>query len=431
MSSILNAVYNNYLTSYTPKRVTRYDAHKKSELRDVYDSIVKLNKEAPWYLPTTNKATQNYAVDLKENARELHNTIAQLGGLEEDGLFSKKSAYSSDPEVASVSYIGPQKPEGPSPTLELSVLSLAASQENLGLFLPDEKVSLAPDTYSFDVGINDMNYEFQFSINEGESNRDVQERLVRLLNNSNIGIKADIVESDGNTSLRFTSEATGLPQEKQMLFSVNDNRTSKSSGTVQYFGLDYISRQAADARLSINGEERTTSSNHFTVGKMFEIELKGISPNDTPVQIGLKTDLESLTDNVTHLVGGYNEFIKAASSYLDIQARSKQLIKEFKGIAMVYGSPLESMGLTMTEEGTLNVDGDMLRQTAQQSQDITATFGYLKNFSDMLLRKTDQISLNPMDYVDRVMVAYKNPGHNFVSPYSTSAYTGMMFNGYC
>lgn len=431
MSAVLNAVYNNYLTAYTPKRVTRYDTHKKSELRNIYDSIVKLNKEAPWYLPITSKATQNYAVDLKENARELHNTIAQLGGLEEDGLFSKKSAYSSDPEVASVSYIGPQKPDGPSPTLELTVFSLAASQENLGLFLPDERVGLAPDTYSFDVGINDMNYEFQFSVGEGESNRDVQERLVRLLNNSSIGVKANLVESEGNTSLRFTSEATGLPQGKQMLFSVSDNRTSKSSGTVQYFGLDYISRQAADAKVSINGEERTTSSNHFTVGKMFDIELKGISPDDTPVQIGLKTDLESLTDNVTHLVGGYNEFIKAASSYLDTQTRSKQLVKEFKGIAMVYGSPLESMGLTMAEDGTLNVDDDMLRQTAQQSQDIAATFGYLKNFSDMLLRKTDQVSLNPMDYVDRVMVAYKNPGRNFVSPYSTSAYSGMMFNGYC
>ena len=431
MSTVLNAVYNNYLTTYTPKRVTKYDTHQKSELRNIYDSIVKLNKEAPWYLPITSKATQNYAVDLKENARELHNTIAQLGGLEEDGLFSKKSAYSSDPEVASVSYIGPQKPEGPSPSVELEVFSLATSQENLGLFLPDEKVTLAPDTYSFDISINDMNYEFQFSIGEGESNRDVQERLMRLLNNSNIGVKADIVESEGNTSLRLTSESTGLPQGKRSLFTVNDERTSKSSGTVQYFGLDYISRQAADAKVSVNGMERSASSNHFTIGKMFEVELKGISPDDTPVQVGLKTDLESLTDNVIHLVGGYNEFIRAASSYINTQTRSKHLVQELKGIALVYGNPLESTGLTLAEDGTLNVDDDMLRQTAQQSQDINATFGYLKKFSDMLLRKTDQISLNPMDYVDRVMVAYKNPGHNFVSPYSTSAYTGMMFNGYC
>lgn len=431
MSAVLSAVYNNYLSAYTPKPVTRYDTHKKSELRSVYNSIVKMNRDAPWYLPTTSKTTQNYAVDLKENARVLHNTIAQLGGLEEDGLFRKKSAYSSDEEIAVASYIGPQKIDGPMPSLELEVRSLASSQENLGLFLPDEKTELLPDTYSFDLGINDMNYEFQFSVNGGETNREIQERLMRLLNNSNVGIRADIVESEERTALRLTSESSGLPQGKSQLFTVSDEHTSKTPGTVDYFGLDYTSRPATNAEVTVNGELRTVSSNHLTVGKTFDISLKGVSPEGSPIQIGLKTDIESLTDNVTHLVGGYNDFMKAASSYLDTQVRSRQLVKELKGIALVYGSPLESMGFTMAKDGTLELDKDMLRQTASQSQDISQTFGYLKNFSDMLLRKSNQVSLNPMDYVEKVMVAYKNPGHNFITPYSTSAYSGMMFNGYC
>ena len=109
MNHILNVAYNNYLTTYTPKSVTRYDTHKKSELRSVYNSIVKLNKDAPWYLPTTNKDTQRFAVDIKENARILHNSIAQIGGLEEDGLFHKKSAYSSDDDVITASYIGSEE----------------------------------------------------------------------------------------------------------------------------------------------------------------------------------------------------------------------------------------------------------------------------------------------------------------------------------
>lgn len=431
MSAVLNAVYNNYLAAYTRKPLTRYDAHKKSELRSVYNSIVKMNKDAPWYLPTTSKATQNYAVDLKENARGLYNTIAQLGGLEDDGLFSKKSAYSSDEDVVSASYIGPEKITEPSPVVELEVRSLASSQENLGIFLPDEKSALLPDTYSFDLGINDMNYEFQFSVNGEETNRDIQERLVRLLNNSGIGIKADIVESDGSTALRLTSEATGLSQGKAQLFTVSDDHTSKTPGTVQYFGLDYVSRQAANAEFLVNGEERTASSNHLTIGKMFDVTLKGVSPEGSPTHIGLKTDLESLTDNVTHLVGGYNDFMKAASAYFDSQSKSKQLARELKGIALLYGGRLESMGFTMAEDGTLELDKDMLHRTAAQSSDISETFGYLKNFSEMLLRKSNQVSLNPMDYVERTVVAYKNPGHNFVNPYAASAYSGMMFNGYC
>lgn len=431
MSAVLNAVYNNYMAAYAPKPITRFDAHKKSELRSIYDSIVKMNRDAPWYLPTTSKATQNYAVDLKENARELHNTIAQLGGLEEDGLFSKKSAYSSDEEIAVASYIGPKKPEGPSPSLELEVRALASPQENLGLFLADERSELSPGTYSFDLGINDMNYEFQFSVSGEETNRDIQERLMRLLNNSGIGIRADIVESDGRTALRLTSEATGLAPGKNRLFTVSDDRTSKTAGTVSYLGLDHVSRQAANAEILVNGEERSASSNHLTIGKMYDVTLKGTSPLGSPVQIGLKTNVESLTDNISHLVGGYNDFMRAAASYQDTHVRSRQLVRELKGIALSYGGPLQSMGFTMAEDGTLELDKDLLRETAEKSSDISGTFGKLKTFSDMLLRKSNQVSLNPMDYVEKTMVAYKNPGHSFINPYATSAYSGMMFNGYC
>ena len=48
-----------------------------------------------------------------------------------------------------------------------------------------------------------------------------------------------------------------------------------------------------------------------------------------------------------------------------------------------------------------------------------------------MVRKTNEVSLNPMNYADRTVVAYKNPGHNYATPYVTSAYTGMMFSSYC
>ena len=431
MGPVLNTVYNNYVSTYAPKPLTKYDTHKKSELRSVYNSIVKLNKDEPWYLPTTSKDTQQYAVDLKENARGLRNTIAQLGGLEKDGLFRKKSAYSTDEGVATAVYVGSEESKAEVPDFQLEVHALATTQENLGLFLQGNgRAALPPDTYSFDVSINDMNYEFQFSVGEGETNQQVQERLVRLINNSDIGLRASLAESEGRTSLRLTSEATGLAPDRDYIFAVSDDHTSKTHGAVEYLGLDYTSRDASNASFAVDGEELTSQSNHLTLGQLFDVRLTGISPEGQPTKIGLKTDVESLTDNVFHLVGGYNDFVRAASSYLETQTRSRQLIREMKGIASVYGSSLETMGLNLTEDGTLDIDRDTLRETAAGTQDINETFGSLKSFSNMLLRKSDQVSLNPMDYVEKVMVAYKNPGHNYPNPYVTSAYTGMMFDGY-
>ena len=354
-----------------------------------------------------------------------------MGGLEENGLLTKKGAFSSDKNVATATYIGSQDIGEVSPSIQLEVETLASSQENMGLFLTDAPVALPEGTYSFDVAINDMNYEFQFSINEGETNKDVQNRLVRLINNADIRMKASIIEDGSMSALRLTSEATGLPFGKSQIFHISDNRTSKQNGTVEYFGLDYVSHYPTDARFLINGEKHSSTSNHFTVDKLFEIELKGISPEGTSTEIGLKADTESVTDNVIQLVNGYNDFIKAASSYIEAQGRSRQLVKEFRNIASLYNSSWESMGVNLADDGTLEINKDTLQQTAQASEDITETFGYLKSFSSMLIKKSNQVSLNPMEYVDKKVVAYKNPGHNFVSPYATSAYSGMMFNGYC
>jgi len=210
-------VYNFYMPAYAPKSSTPYDTHKKSELRSVYNSIVKMNKESPLFILDTSKESQQFAVDIKENARELRNTIASLGGLDEEEMLNKKVAYSSNEEIASAKYVGSKKPDDDFPSYEVEVKHLASPQVNLGNFLPaDEPIGLAPDTYSFDVGIDDLNYEFQFSIKGSDTNRDVQARLSRLINNANIGMSSQVItDEDGNTALRMESDATGLKNGKR------------------------------------------------------------------------------------------------------------------------------------------------------------------------------------------------------------------------
>ena len=431
MSSVMNSLYNNYITTYHPKSVPSARSSKKSDVQSTYNSIVKMNKDTPWYLPTTSKEIQQYAVDLKKNATDLHDMITDLNGLDQNDSLRKKSAYSSDPGAISATFIGEEIPIGIPEEFSIEVNSLASSQENMGLFLPDSPVALPPNMYSFEISINDMNYEFQFSIGESETNRDVQDRLARLINNSSIGLKAKVLEEDHRSALCLTSESTGLPPGKKQIFSVGDERTSKAKGTVGYFGLDYVSREGSDAKFKINGEDRSASSNHFTVSKLFSLELKGTTPPGEEVTIGLKTDVESVTDNIKQLIHGYNEFMKAASSYTESHSRSRALIREMSHIAGDYSNDMETLGLSLSNDGTISVDNEHLKQAAEEVQNNGGSFDYLKDFSRSLLRKSNEVSLNPMDYVEKTVVAYKNPGHNYVSPYTPSNYSGMMFNYYC
>lgn len=426
-------VYNFYMTTYAPKPCTPYDSHKKSELRSIYNSIVKMNKEAPVYILDSSRESCSFAIGMKENARELRNTIASLGGLDEDELLNKKAAYSSNENIASATYIGNTEESSSAPSAEIEVRSLASTQVNMGNYLPsDETVNLPAATYSFDVNIDNLNYEFQFNIKAEDTHRNVQERLSRLINNSNIGITSEVVtDNENNSSLRLESNATGLKNNRQNIFNISDHHTSKASGVVDYFGLDYIASTPSNASYLLNGVEHTSTSNNINIGRSYSVTLNGVSSEDgETATIGLKTDVESLTENINTLVRSYNSFLRAAAEYSDRQPKSNRIIHELGSIARVYAKGLTSAGLNLNLDGTLEVDNDTVQKTAMNGE-AKENFSSIMDFTNSLVRKSNQISLDPMNYVNNIVVAYKNPGKNFATPYITSAYSGMMFNSYC
>ena len=430
--AIYNNIYNQYLTTYSSKKsLGQYDTHKTSELRSIYNSIVKLNKETPLYILDTSSNAKNYAVDIKENARALTGTIHSLNGTDEE-LLSSKTAYSSNENIVSAKYIGPPVNTEDAPTYEIEVKSLASPQVNMGSYLPNSKIGLTPGTYSFDVGINDLSYEFQYKIEESDTNSDIQNKLSRLINHSGIGLESEVVsDQDGSTSLKIASTKVGLDFGKEHHFRISDDKSSKTTGSVSYLGIDETVRQATNASFVINGAESYAFSNNFTIEKNYEVILNGVSQEDgDTATIGLKPDLESLTDNIHLLVNSYNSFLKAASEYTERQTGSNRLLNEVGNISSFYKNELDSMGLQIQQDGSIEIDSSLLSDATQQ-ENAKELLSPLKDFSSSLLRKSAQVSLNPMNYVDKTIVAYKNPGRNFTSPYVTSAYSGMMFSSYC
>ena len=429
-SYALNNIYNNYLTTYAPKPSGRYDTHKKSELRGVYSSIVKLNKESPLSIIDSSAQSQAYAVSMKENARELRNTIASLGGLDEEELLNKKTAFSSNSDIADVKYIGDNYSDGSSEEFSLFVEKLATSQINTGAEMKPGNVSLAPGTYSFDININSMNYEFQFNINEGESNLDLQNKLSRLINNSNVGLKSEVVEGENGSALTLETTLTGIEDDRQLLFTVSDEHTSKNAGAVKYLGLDNVTQLPDNAKFYLNDEPHVSYSNHFTVAKTFEINLnKAQEIDDEPINIGLKADTDSMSDNVSRFASGYNEFIKNASEFLSSQPKTGYLIHELNRISELYSEDLENVGISFDEKGYMQIDNDKLVDNITDTNALE-NFAGVRKFTSSVLNKANQVSLNPMDYVQKTIVAYKNPGKEYATPYITSQYSGMMFNNY-
>ena len=158
MARIDNA-YAYYISTYAQKTVSRYDSHKKSELRKVYNKMVKINKDSPLYKIPNLTDAKKYAIDIKENARSIQNVVASLSdqyGSFEDS-FKKRVAMSSDDEKVSVTYIGDGSEESKTNNFDIEVQRLATPQINQGRFLKDNTLSMRPGAYSFDLNTSGGN----------------------------------------------------------------------------------------------------------------------------------------------------------------------------------------------------------------------------------------------------------------------------------
>lgn len=432
MAAITSA-YQYYLSTYRSAEVSRYDTHKKSQLRAVYNNIIKVNKESPLYKIKYSGDVGRFAIDIKEKTRSIQNVVASLSdsgdGIE--SVFSKKIAQSSDEDIISAEYIGDEKTAESALPFDVEVRHLATPQTNLGNYLNPDKSDIKAGAYSFDLTTELNSFEFQYSVNARDTNKDVQEKLIRLINNSNTGLRAAYVQNNsGDGAIQITSLQTGLDEDARYLFEILPSPDSASIKAMNVLGIDHVEEMASNSSFLLNGAEHSSLSNSFTVNNAFALTLKGVNSDGMTTSIGFKENADAIADNVQSLVNAYNNMIGLSHTYNDAQESTK-LRRDIAGVAKSYHNALESYGLKMTDDGSIDVDRNLLLDAVTAS-DSAECFSVLNNFKDDLNAKASEVSINPMNYVDKLLVTYKNPtGHNLAAPYITSIYSGMMLDRYC
>lgn len=458
MSVTMNTLQalDQYMTTYASsdsiqsnrkynKRSSRFAMHDSSELQNLYSTIQWKSRFAPLYLTDPTPRSIAYAIHLKESANNLKQTIGALSN--DDDLFSMKSAYSDNESLASVEF-EPDDADGEVPTdFMLEVENFASPQVNTSKYLKaNQPVSLEPGSYSFDILTNKLHYELQFNVHEGDTNNDLQKKLSRLINNSDIGVSAKVVESRGLTALEVTSDAYGLPVQGERHFTITDDNTTYRDGIVDYLGLNKNIKEATNAVYSINGNEESSYSNTFSVHGAYHVTLHpensaadmsamseqitaraaamarapSTNTNHATARIGLYPDAESLSNNIETFVEGYNRFMNGVINDETEESLTRLLSKDLHKFLDLHSYNLEKYGISINEDATLDY---------QKNGEITDAAA-IKGFGSQVLRKLSAISLDPMEYIDRRICAYSNPNASYPNPYMTSIYTGMLYNNY-
>jgi len=425
---MISSVYSYYLSQYGNKSNSKYDSHTRTQLKNTYSKVVKINSQTPVYKLDLSTAAQKYAIDLKEHARALENITEDLSDGADGTMTFKKSAVSSNASAVNASYITDFGAASDDESFDINVKQLACSQLNTGNYLQPRSKHIKPGEYSFDLSINDVIYEFQFKVDNSETTNNIQNKIARLINRSNIGLTANIKEDSlGNTAINIESESTGINGTTPVIFSIKSDDANNQL-LIDTLGLDRVTQYPSNAIFDVDGDERSSMSNSITINKAYDVKLSKVT--EEPVTISLKADADSIVESLNELVAGYNNLISVTNDENNNHFQgTEKLQNEIASIARSYKKQLADSGLSLNKDGTISADKEVIIN-ADNKDALSHIYESLNSFKNSIKEKAENIALNPMDYVNNKIIAYKNPLRSFPDPYNLSAYTGMMFNGY-
>lgn len=425
---MISSVYSYYLSQYGNKSNSKYDSHTRTQLKNTYSKVVKINSQTPVYKLDLSTAAQKYAIDLKEHARALENITEDLSDGADGTMTFKKSAVSSNASAVNASYITDFGAASDDESFDINVKQLACSQLNTGNYLQPRSKHIKPGEYSFDLSINDVIYEFQFKVDNSETTNNIQNKIARLINLSNIGLTANIKEDSlGNTAINIESESTGINGTTPVIFSIKSDDPNNQL-LIDTLGLDRVTQYPSNAIFDVDGDERSSMSNSITINKAYDVKLSKVT--EEPVTISLKADADSIVESLNELVAGYNNLISVTNDENNNHFQgTEKLQNEIASIARSYKKQLADSGLSLNKDGTISADKEVIIN-ADNKDALSHIYESLNSFKNSIKEKAENIALNPMDYVNNKIIAYKNPLRSFPDPYNLSAYTGMMFNGY-
>ncbi len=420
------AIYNYLIPTFEPKYTTKY-AHKSSELRSVVKSIRSQTQSSPVYLLNFTNKKQSYVLGVKEASMKLEESLNVLTDDSESALFSQKKAHSSDPEQVSAELLDAENEQLPS-AFSIRVKQLANAQVNEGKVFYDTGKGLDAGSYQFKVTVNDVGYDFQYNIRKDANHREVIEGLAGFITKAKIGLLAEPYSSaEGKIGMRIESLTLGTSNGYDS-FSLEDKTTDRR-GIVSYYGLDRVAVKPKNAVFELNGTEKSSTANEFTLGNAVKVTLHKASEEEASVDYRPNSAL--ILEGVRDFVSNYNELIGHSIAYARETDVPSKLLREMNGLMEPYKNELESYGMTFDEDGFLGID-ESLAADAVESGEMQDMF---RADSPMVLRlkaKSVAVKINPMEYIDKRVVSYpdtsKPPrGYSYIS----SLYSGLLFNSYC
>lgn len=419
---LINAnIYNHLSSSLVPKK--RNTTHKSSELKAVYSNMARYNQKSPMYLFSLSEKKQSQIINIKEAALTLKE-VADCFSDKSSDIYAKKMLFSEDENVITGSF--KQGDLGSLPEeLHIQINSLAKEQVNIGNYLAASKKDFVPGNYSFTLTSESGSTAFKISVSKEDTNLDVQQHIQQYVNSKNAGVNVSVINEGNSSALMFISDETGHASGDDGLhfsFVSDSNREFIDS-----LGLNNVHEKPQDSVFSINGDFHTSSSNQISINQIIELDFHATTVS--PVTIRFTPDTNISVNQIDLFVDAYNSLIDLADSKEKVNPGSRSLFNDISVFTERHKSQLEEAGLVFNDENKVVKDDELILQGVQSGK-FSELFEGLSTFREDLSSTTNRLTIDPVAYINKLIVTYPNTKQKYPTVYNKSLYSGLIYNNY-
>ena len=422
LMQVNNEVYNYMSRSLTTKK--RTTAHKSSELRAVYNNMAKYNKSLPLYKFSLSPDKQEHVISIKEAALTLKDIAGSFNDKDSD-VYSKKMLISDDESSVSGELKTTDYASLPD-ELDIEVKALATKQVNTGEFLPSDSRYFSTGSYNFTLNTVNGSSNFNVAVESGDTNYDIQNKIAGYINNRDAGVTAEVVRNGDSSALQISSIGTGRPNSDDGLFF----SFSVSGGDYDFvddLGLNNVESEPNNSSFVINGETHAAATNNISVNQVITLDFHSVS--DKPVKIKFAPDIDNVMSQVDAFVDSYNSLVDLSDSAQESKIGRRNLFNDISAIVDKHRNELEAAGLNISEDNHIIKEESLLVQSVK-SGEFQDLFNDISSFKDDISIATDRLTLDPMAYINRLIVTYPNTKANQGTSYNQSVYSGLIYNNY-
>lgn len=256
-------------------------------------------------------------------------------------------------------------------SFDVEVNNLASGQVSQSAEMKSNQIS------SFDTGRNSMRlvteegaFDVTFHVGENDTNESVLIAAAKSINSAKAGVTATVVNENGKSSLKLTSDATGENAEFA-LESLNGSTATEKLGMK-------TTQNAQDASYKINGTSYTSSENTVSIpnGRGAKMTLNGTG--SATLTRGI--DASSIVKAAENFASAYNAAMSHLSSgsadgagvtkAMNLIANNRMTAMSAANYGTYASARLNSMGISIDENGKMQIDAEKLTKAVKESPSV-------------------------------------------------------------